>query len=557
VSVLAWVAAIALLGTWLTVADAVSHAVAWRFQVPSGYPPSITATSSPTLSDSTAVVVDRDAQGRPLITAQQQAPRPAGPRHQKDAPFTAAVLAILIGLTIAFGNSRTFLNMSTLHEFYAQRLTRAYLGASNGARLNASTSRVTEVMPGDDLPADRYWQWPRTLPRSARWTRKMASWFWKKSGTQPGASSDLARADFAPLHILNVTVNETLDGRTGVQQQDRKGLGLAVGPAGFSLGVRHHLVADEERGFVAPGDGQHRVFETLVGDPETLTLGRWAGISGAAFTTASGSRTSVPIALLATMTNVRLGYWWDSGVAPSAEAGRVSRFLNLPPVYRGLLAEALARMKGTGDRLWNLSDGGHFENLGGYELIRRRLPLIVLVDAEADPDYTFEGLANLVRKARLDFNAEVQFLSEHDLTEMRKAAPMAQLLPEGIFGALDMLRRGKWSDEPVADPDGTPRRLTVDVDREFCSRAHAALGKVTYADGQSSWLIYLKATLTGDEPSDVIQYHRGHTDFPQETTADQFFDEAQWESYRRLGEHVADAVLTAQVFALAQRAVTV
>ena len=95
-----------------------------------------------------------------------------------------------------------------------------------------------------------------------------------------------------------------------------------------------------------------------------MTLGRWVSLSGAAFSSALGARTTVPLALLATFANVRLGYWWDSGLG----RGWTGPLL---PVYRGLLSECLARLRGTGIRLWNLTDGGHFENLGGYELIRR------------------------------------------------------------------------------------------------------------------------------------------------------------------------------------------
>ena len=60
-------------------------------------------------------------------------------------------------------------------------------------------------------------------------------------------------------------------------------------------------------------------------------------------------------------------------------------------------------------------------------------------------------------------------------------------------------------------------------------------GDADDTDAPRSWLVYLKATLMGDEPEDVCHYHRGHPDFPQETTLDQFFDEAQWESYRGAG----------------------
>jgi hypothetical protein len=51
-------------------------------------------------------------------------------------------------------------------------------------------------------------------------------------------------------------------------------------------------------------------------------------------------------------------------------------------------------------------------------------------------------------------------------------------------------------------------------------------------------MLYLKANVTGDESADILQYQRTHPDFPNEPTEDQFFDEEQWESYRRLGEHI-------------------
>ncbi|MGH7930489.1 MAG: hypothetical protein ACREQV_22180 [Candidatus Binatia bacterium] len=70
--------------------------------------------------------------------------------------------------------------------------------------------------------------------------------------------------------------------------------------------------------------------------------------------------------------------------------------------------------------------------------------------------------------------------------------------------------------------------------------AHAALAEITYGDdGPKSKLLYIKPTLIGDEPADVHRYHTEHPSFPHETTLQQFFDEAQWESYRKLGEHIA------------------
>jgi hypothetical protein len=180
--------------------------------------------------------------------------------------------------------------------------------------------------------------------------------------------------------------------------------------------------------------------------------------------------------------------------------------------------------------------------MGAYELIRRRVPKIVIFDGEQDAEFRYEGLAKLVHKARTDFSTEIEFLSEAQL----KQKVDESLIP--YFGTLEQLRRGKWSEEPVedrvgVDPKGKRRSLEVDLVR--FSLAHAALARIQYPPDQSGatlqgTLLYIKATLTGDEPADVLHYHKSHPNFPHEPTSDQFFDEAQWESYRRLGEHIGD-----------------
>jgi hypothetical protein len=425
--------------------------------------------------------------------------------------------------------------MSSIQGFYAARLGRTYLGASNEIRLRAATP-VWESTTGDDCASDAYWQWPR------------------RTGAGPAVPVPVRPWDRGgPLHIVNVTVNETIDASTGMQNQDRKGTGLALGPCGFSLGVRHHLVSRAQGDPLAfPADG-HCVFAGLDKDPEVLSIGRWASISGAAFSAASGAHTTVPISILCGMFNVRLGYWWESGT-PSKRRRWLERLL---PVQADLMDETFARTRGTAGRYWNLSDGGHFENMGAYELIRRRLPVIVVVDAEADPDFTFQGLSDLVRKTRLDFGAEVAFLTARQLDGIdEEGTQSGSPLPRDVrpyFGDFDALRRGRSVAEPVSTALGGPAtRYTVENDRTRPSTAHAALARVRYrdgdADGRSSWLVYVKATLTGDEPQDVCHYHRANPDFPHEATLDQFFDEAQWESYRRLGQHIGSRVLTPALF---------
>jgi hypothetical protein len=289
-----------------------------------------------------------------------------------------------------------------------------------------------------------------------------------------------------------------------------------------------------------PRDGGFHAFEPPDGVAhltcEELTLGQWTAISGAAASTGMGGRTSLPRSLLAGIFNVRLGYWWDSGVGRDP----------IQAVQDALLRfEYLARFPGVARRQWNLSDGGHFENLAGYELLRRRLPVIVICDFEQDESYTFGGLGNLVRKARLDFGAEVRFVTPSELDAL-VAMPVRRW-----FGSVEELRRGTWAEEPVKDPlTGEPRRR-VEADVARPSRALFALAHVKYDDEKGgserapgeSWLVYVKPALLGDEPADVRQYHAAHPMFPHESTADQFFDEAQWESYRRLGAHLGEKLL--------------
>ncbi|HSL22849.1 MAG TPA: hypothetical protein VK886_15060 [Vicinamibacterales bacterium] len=469
-----------------------------------------------------------------------------GPRARTGL-FLAWTAAALL-LAWAFGNAFAFLNQSSHQPLYTARLTRAYLGASNERRWDrqaaaaaAGRHPVSEPVPGDDMEAHEYWA-PAAVAGLSREARAWA-------------------AKNMPLHLVNVTVNETYDGQSQVQQQDRKGTGMALGPAGVSLGIRHHVIVREHartdpgthslRIYAYPEDpGGFRVFEygTRPGawleveefPWEPLSLGRWIAISGAAFTTGTGYRTSFGLSMLAGLTNIRLGYWWDSRIDPESRHGRTRSAESLArtwlarffPVQCFLLDEMTARFPGTAREFWYVSDGGHFENMGAYELIRRRLPVIIVIDAEADPQYGFDGLANLVRKARLDFQTEIEFLDVPELAEERLGA---------LFGTLEQVRPSP------AEPPASARTARL-------SRARCAVARVTYPEvsqnaqdvrqpAPSGWLLYVKPTLLGDEPEDVAQYARTNPPFPQQTTADQFFDEAQWESYRKLGDHIGGRIL--------------
>ncbi len=403
---------------------------------------------------------------------------------------------------VVFGRDVGFLNLSSLATFYSARLTRAYLGASNPAR--RGRYNVTETIPGDEIAYHDY--------------------FPHRAG--------------GPLHLINVTVNETVLGKSQTVEHDRKGLGMAVGPCGLSVGHHHHAswVVDprsgKRTGAVRPlGHAEtrfHLLAERTGGshDVELLPLGAWVGVSGAAFTTGLGARTSLSLSFLLGLFNVRLGWWWDSQVRPGRRARRealpwVRRLGALTdtlfPLQSRLFDEMLARFPGPARQRWYLSDGGHFENTGAYELIRRRVPFIVICDDGCDPARTLDDLGNLVRKARIDFDAEIEVFDEAALAQ-HVSAPLRESI-----GTLEQLQR--------VDP------------ATGCSPRVALLAWVRYADQpEPSLLLLLKPTMTGDEPVDLLNYHAQHPAFPQETTMDQFFDEAQWESYRKLGEHIALAL---------------
>lgn len=153
-----------------------------------------------------------------------------------------------------------------------------------------------------------------------------------------------------------------------------------------------------------------------------------------------------------------------------------------------------------------LTDGGHFDNTGAYELIRRRAKLIVLVQASQDHDFSFKDLANLAQKVRVDFGARLFF---------RDGLALEGVVPVG--------RRGKRT--------------------RFADRGHA-IAKIKYAhDSSEGWLVYLQATPLSGLPVDVHSYHQENTEFPNEPTANQFFREAQLEAYRELGYAVAKRFL--------------
>jgi type IV secretory pathway VirB2 component (pilin) len=438
---------------------------------------------------------------------------PSGPRWL----LLSGALAMAGFLAFLLGNLRTFLNQSTLGLFYTRRLVRTFLGASNPRRSQqAGFTRVQDEVEGDDEKWSRYQPW-----------------------TAGG-----------PLHLVNVTINETVDGRSQIQFRDRKGTIMAVGPVGVSVGLHHHAMWDGQglRGHgEPPPEGAppvHKVFPPgQVVTCEPMMLGQWVGISGAAFGTGLGSRTQVGISALFSFFNVRTGYWWFSGIVrprPSGAGPSFGQALAAParaftqalPVQAHLLEEALGRFPGTARRSWYLSDGGHFENTGVYELARRQVPVILLADCGRDEGCGFEDLANLTLKLRNDFGAELTF---PDGVHAFLGTPWAASFTRNLEETYRLFRPGLALPEPFDLAWPSRQDLLPAGDPAF-SRARFTVACIAYPGGRTSVVVLLKPSLTGEEPLDLLHYRIQHPDFPQQSTLDQFFDEAQWEAYRKLGE---------------------
>lgn len=562
-SVLSAVAALVLGGAILISLSAVAHGFAWQWKNPgmtlrTSTPPAAGAAAPEAAFGPASNLFQRYANASRVELTKDSTIRVEDVELVNLYPLADTMSFWWVGipwgvsfiLTLFCGWTLAFLNLSSHQTLYAARLTRAYQGASNPQRWFGQGQRLGDSLPDDDIA------WSDYRPHEHG----------------------------GPLHLVNVTLNETIGGKTQIEYRDRQGLGMAVGPAGISVGVRYHALWSASTQGVPASAGAAAIIKPILhehppapagdlgaaaaenmghyhalygGQPEqcveALRLGQWIGVSGAAFTTGLGAGTSVAKSFVLALTNIRLGYWWDSHIQPAdrkktapaefvAGSTLYSLFSSLLPVQAHLFDEMLARFRGPNSRLWYLSDGGHFENTGAYEMIRRRVPYIIVCDCGADPDYAFEDLARLTRMVRVDFGAEISFVRPDELNLKLGSAADVFGLPS------DFSAQSENSDTPTSSDGKTATQK---------KSPHALLARIDYPDaasnphlGGTSLMIVLKPGLSGDEPLDIAQYHHAYPAFPQETTLDQYFDEAQWESYRKLGRHIAEQVFpTESLFA--------
>ena len=365
-------------------------------------------------------------------------------------------LAVLLSL-------RVDINEFSLHHLYRNRLIRCFLGASNPAR---KSQPFTGFCDEDDLELKAFA--PSQLPRDGMSYR-------------------------GPYHIINAALN--LVAGKELAWQKRKAASFIFTPrfCGYELPNLEAPRSPSSKDPKPPSNGCYRPTSKYASDDGGISLGTALAISGAAASPNMGYHSSPPLAFLLTVFNVRLGWWIGNPVQ--------SKWKKPGPRF-GLkyLVQELFGLAGAESNFVYVSDGGHFENLGLYELVRRRCRLIVACDAAQDRAFTFDDLGSAIRKCYADFGIEI----EMDVNPIRPREDSNRSLRRCAIGTIHYER---------VDRDATPGTL-----------------------------VYLKASLTGDEPTDLLSYHSRNPDFPHQSTADQWFDESQFESYRKLGHHTGTSV---------------
>lgn len=274
-----------------------------------------------------------------------------------------------------------------------------------------------------------------------------------------------------PLHVVNVTLNLVAGRR--LAWQERKAESFTISPL-----------------HCGSADLGYRLSE---GYADAITLGTAIAISGAAASPNMGYHSSPVIAFIMTLFNARLGSWLGNPGKKGTKAWKQAG----PTSATGSLVREAFGLTNDSSKWVYLSDGGHFENLALYEMVRRRCRYIVVLDGGCDVEYAYGDLGNALRKIRIDLKIPVEF----------EAASFKALRDKTARFALARVRYD-------AVDEGAP-------------------------DGH---LIYVKPLICGKEAPDVTSYYANHPEFPHESTADQFFNESRTESYRALGAHTISEI---------------
>ena len=367
-------------------------------------------------------------------------------------------------------------NANSLHRLYRDRLSKAFLfdpttieGRRAGTRskresILLSSVAATELLKYQNFelaPLDRF------------------------------KLSEISCAD-TPFHLINTALN--IEGSKYANRRGRNADFFVFSPK-----------------FIGSSATQYVKTQELEDEVKELDLATAMAVSGAAASANMGAHSIKPLTPTLAILNVRLGYWVTNPRQLARDGSPSSVFASVLDQFY-FLQELLGLMRETSTRIF-LTDGGHIENLGIYELLRRRCQLIIAVDAEADPEMSFRSLVALQRYARIDLGV----LIDLPWAEIRDATRAAS--------------------EEIAKSGGLPPNAAP-------HGPHCAVGEISYPQGRNGILIYVKSSITGDENDYIVDYKRRFPSYPHETTADQLFSEEQFEVYRALGFHAVTEVFS-------------
>lgn len=245
------------------------------------------------------------------------------------------------------------------------------------------------------------------------------------------------------------------------------------------------------------------------GRRKDVTVPAVMSISGAAFSPAMGKFNLGPVGSIYAVANLRLGVWLANPAYVHADSHRwVHR-----PGWSWYIREILNLYRQKAPYVY-VSDGGHWENLGLVELLRRGCTRVVCVNAGGDRQESFGTIGEAIALAREELGVEFQ-LDPSDLRPPVKAAEEGRLLR----------REGKReAPTPLAN-------------------ASYVRGTFQYPSGRSGEIWLLEPALTSTIPFDIHVYAEAMEVFPDDSTGDQVFNHRQFESYRALGEHQAKQML--------------
>ena len=244
---------------------------------------------------------------------------------------------------------------------------------------------------------------------------------------------------------------------------------------------------------------------------EDLTTEAAMAISGAAFASAMGSQTRFYEVFL-TIANARLGAWLPNPYFVAAKCADPENW-TIPgfPARRGLgyFAREIFNIHPSTGRLLLCTDGGHYDNLGLVELLRRRCRLIYCIDASGASQPLSDALAGAMTLAREELGVEITLTSQ----------------------AFDMVVGNGQQLTPADSFTNLNARL---------SKSQVTTGKICYPQvglrqETPGVLVFAQADLTPDMPYQLLDFPQLDPGFPNDSTGDQFFNAGQFDSYQTLG----------------------